>query len=218
VEDTLSALTDAVSAGKIHTVGWSNTTAWQFARILERGRSGGLVVPTVFQPQYNLLDRNIEVELLPLLIDENVATTPWSPLGGGWLTGKYSKSERPSGATRLGEDPGRGVEAYDTRAVDRTWDVLEAVESVAESHGAWMGAVAIAWLLTRPSVGSVLLGARTADQLRQSLTAVDVDLSAEDLGRLTEVSAPGIPAYPYDMIRQFSELDIWDRLGTRMPR
>lgn len=215
VEDTLGALTDAVAAGKIHTVGWSNTTAWQFARILERARSGGLVVPTVYQPQYNLLDRNIEIELLPLLMDEGVATTPWSPLGGGWLTGKYTRDEAPTGSTRLGEDPGRGVEAYDTRNVQRTWDILEVIEQVAADHDVWMGAVALAWLLSRPSVGSVLLGARTAEQLQASLTAIGVELSEPERARLTQVSAPGLPPYPYDMVREFCGLDEWDRLGTR---
>ncbi|MDX1450557.1 MAG: aldo/keto reductase, partial [Acidimicrobiia bacterium] len=86
---------------------------------------------------------------------------------------------------------------------------------VAAEHGVWVGAVALAWLLSRPTVGSVLLGARTADQLRQSLTAADLELSDAEYERITRISAPGIPPYPYDMIRQFSGLDAWDRLGTR---
>ncbi len=214
VEDTLAALTYAVQAGKIHTVGWSNTTAWQFQRILDTARSEGYVVPKVFQPQYNLLDRSIETDLLPLLLDEGIAITPWSPLGGGWLTGKYRRDQRPTGASRLGEDPERGVEAYDVRNTDRTWDILGVVEDVAEAHGTSMAAVAIAWLLVRPAVGSVLLGARTADQLRQTLEAVELELEPSEIDRLTAVSAPGIPAYPHGFLRDLCQVTIWDELGT----
>jgi aryl-alcohol dehydrogenase-like predicted oxidoreductase len=215
IEDTLAALTDATRQGKILSVGWSNTTAWQFQRILDTARNGGFVVPKVFQPQYNLLDRNIEVELLPMLLDEGVSITPWSPLGGGWLTGKYRRDERPTGASRLGEDPGRGVEAYDLRNTDRTWRILDVLGDIADTRGEWMGAVAIAWLLGRPAVSSVLLGARTPEQLEQSLGAIDVDLSDEDRLRLTEVSAPGLPPYPYGFLEDLCGVDDWRLLGTR---
>ncbi len=214
VEDTLAALTNAVGAGKILTVGWSNTTAWQFQRILDTARTDGYVVPKVFQPQYNLLDRTIELDVLPLLLDEGIATTPWSPLGGGWLTGKYRRDQRPTGATRLGENPARGVEAYDKRNTDRTWDILEVAQEIAEAHETSMAAVSLAWLLTRPSVVSVLLGARTADQLRDTLVAVDVALEDSEIDRLTAVSAPGIPDYPYGFLRDLCQVTVWDELGT----
>ena len=151
VEETLDVLSSFARQGRIHSIGWSNTTGWQLARIMTTARLGGHVVPTVIQPQYNLLDRNIEHEVLPCALEEGLAVTPWSPLGGGWLTGKYTRDTRPTGATRLGEDPGRGVEAYDTRNTDRTWRVVEAVEQVAQKHGCPMPQVAFAWLLTRRS-------------------------------------------------------------------
>jgi hypothetical protein len=95
------------------------------------------------------------------------ARDAWSPLGGGWLTGKYHRDERPAGATRLGEDPDRGVEAYDRRAAhERTWDVLDAVEKAARSRGLSMAQVALAWLVDRPSVAAVNLGARTRNSWR----------------------------------------------------
>jgi len=216
VEDTLAALTRAVDAGKILTVGWSNTTAWQFQKILDRARSGGYVVPKLFQPQYNLLDRTIELDLIPLFLEEGISITPWSPLGGGWLTGKYRSDRRPEGATRLGEDPERGVEAYDKRNVDRTWDILEQVDAVARAHDAWVGAVAIGWLLTRPTVGSVLLGARNAEQLQQSLDAVELELTDEEVDRLTAGSAPGIPPYPYGFLADLCGVDVWRTLGTQI--
>lgn len=209
--DTLSAL---VRAGKIHHLGWSNVTGWQLARIMTTARLGGYVAPCVVQPQYNLLDRGIELEVLPCCMDEGLATAPWSPLGGGWLTGKYDRDERPTGATRLGEDPERGVEAYDRRNTERTWRVLDVVREVAERHDRPMAQVAIAWLLTRPTVATVLLGARTVEQLDQTIGAIDLELSDEDVAALGDVSAPLLPPYPYGVVEEFSGLSHWERLGV----
>ena len=214
VEETLDVLSSFARQGRIHSIGWSNTTGWQLARIMTIARLGGHVVPTVIQPQYNLLDRNIEHEVLPCALEEGLAVTPWSPLGGGWLTGKYSRDTRPTGATRLGEDQGRGVEAYDTRNNDRTWRVVEAVEQVAGKHDRPMPQVALAWLLSRPAVASVIAGARTVEQLDQVLDAASLELDDDDLRLLTEVSAPGILPYPQGMLASNCGVDMWERLGT----
>jgi aryl-alcohol dehydrogenase-like predicted oxidoreductase len=123
---------------------------------------------------------------------------PWGPLAGGWLSGKYTRDQRPQGTTRLGEDPDRGMEAYDRVGTrERTWDVLEAVQDVAEARGVTMPQVALAWLRARPAVSSVILGARTTDQLRDNLGSADLVLSAEETARLDAVSDPGAPDYPY---------------------
>lgn len=212
--DTLGALTDAVTAGKVHSIGWSNTTGWQLQRIIDTARNAGLAIPVAFQPQYNLLDRGIEFEVLPLCLEEGIAICPWSPLGGGWLTGKYQRDTAPTGATRLGEDPGRGVEAYATRNTDRVWGIVEAAAAIAERTGVWIGEVALRWLLERPGVGSVLLGARTAEQLQQSLAAAEYEISESDLDRLTMISAPGLPPYPYGMVEKACGVEIWRDLGT----
>ena len=212
--DTLATLDAAVAAGKVHNIGWSNTTGWQLQRIVDTARRAGMTLPVVFQPQYNLLDRVIEWELLPLCLEEGLAVCPWSPLGGGWLTGKYQRDNRPTGATRLGEDPSRGVEAYDKRNTERVWRIIDAARSVAEESGAWMGAVALRWLLTRPGVSSVLLGARTVDQLQQSLAAGELALTGDQLDRLTTVSAPGLPDYPYGMLERACGMTVWQELGT----
>ncbi|HTE63083.1 MAG TPA: aldo/keto reductase, partial [Solirubrobacteraceae bacterium] len=120
------------------------------------------------------------------------------PLGGGWLTGKYTKDARPTGATRLGENPERGVEAYDRRSgVQRTWDVVDAVESVASSRGVSMAQVALAWLLDRPMVTSVILGARTVEQLRDNLGAGALHLGQDETARLDAASDPAPADYPY---------------------
>lgn len=215
VEETLATLTDLVRAGKIHHVGWSNVTGWQLQRLLTTARLGGFVTPHVLQPQYNLLDRGIELEVLPCCLDEGLAVTPWSPLGGGWLTGKYRRDQAPTGTTRLGEDPDRGVEAYSIRNTERTWRILDALTAVADRHGCPVAHVAIAWLLSRPGVASVLLGARTTAQLDENLGAAHLRLDREDIAELTSVSAPGLPPYPYEMVEEFCDVDHWRRLGTR---
>lgn len=218
VEDTLDTLSSLVRAGTIHQVGWSNLTGWQLQRIVTTARLGGYVVPTVLQPQYNLLDRGIELEVLPVCLEESVAVTPWSPLAGGWLTGKYRPDARPTGATRLGEDPHRGVEAYDVRNTDRTWRVLAEVEGIAARHGRPPAHVAIAWLLTRPAVASVLLGARTVEQLEQTLGAADLVLDEAEVEALTRASDPGLPPYPYGMLEDYCDVPHWRRLGLRPAR
>ncbi|MEO1063330.1 MAG: aldo/keto reductase [Actinomycetota bacterium] len=214
VAETLDTLTALVRAGKIHSLGWSNVTGWQLAEIVLEARHRGLVGPCVLQPQYNLLDRGIELEVLPCCLDHGLALTPWSPLGGGWLTGKYARDQRPTGESRLGDDPERGVEAYDTRNTDRTWDVLDVLAGVAERVGRPMGQVAIAWVLTRPAVASVLLGARTVEQLRHNLAAASIELDPADVAALDAVSAPGLPPYPYGMIEDFCDVGHWRELGT----
>lgn len=214
VTETLDTLAGLVRSGKIHSIGWSNVTGWQLAQILTEARQSGLIAPCVVQPQYNLLDRGIELEVLPCCLDHGISIAPWSPLGGGWLTGKYSRVQRPTGASRLGEDPSRGVEAYDLRNTEATWRILDVVQEVAERHGRPMGQIAIAWLLTRPAVASVLLGARTTDQLRDNLAAGSVDLTEQDLAQLTTVSAPGLPPYPYGMVEEFCDVGHWRELGT----
>lgn len=214
LEETLDTLSHLVRSGKIHHLGWSNVTGWQLQRIITTAQLRGHVVPVAMQPQYNLLDRGIELEVLPVCREAGLAVLPWSPLGGGWLTGKYVRDQPPRGATRLGEDPHRGVEAYDARNTDFTWGVLDSLTAIAAAHDAPPGQVAIAWLLSRPAVGSVLLGARTSAQLVQLLPAVALELSAVELAELTAVSAPGLPPYPYGMVADFCGVQHWNDLGT----
>ena len=144
------------------------------------------------------LAREIEWEIVPACASTGLGMLPWSPLGGGWLTGKYARDARPAGATRLGENPERGVEAYDRRStVQRTWDVIAAVQEVASARGVSMAQVALAWLVDRPMVTSVILGARTLEQLRDNLGAAELHLSAEETARLDVASDPLPADYPY---------------------
>ena len=198
LEETLHFLDDAVRAGKIHYVGLSNFTGWQLQHAVDIAEFRALAGPVTLQPQYNLLVREIEWEIVPAARHAGLGLLPWSPLGGGWLTGKYQREEQPTGATRLGENPDRGVEAYGRRSrVERTWDVVDAVRDIADKRAASMAQVALAWLVDRPAVTSVILGARTMEQLDDNLGAAELHLSADEANRLDEVSDPAPADYPY---------------------
>jgi aryl-alcohol dehydrogenase-like predicted oxidoreductase len=198
IEETLRFLDDAVSAGKIGTYGFSNYLGYQVTKAVYEARLHGWAPPVTLQPQYNLLVRDIEHEVVPACLDAGIGLLPWSPLAGGWLSGKYQRDEAPTGSTRLGEDPKRGMEAWEARNADeRTWQVLDAVSAVAEAHGASKSQVALAWLLARPAVTSVILGVRTTDQLADNLGAADLVLDEAELQSLTDASTPRVDDYPY---------------------
>src|SRR5689334_206711 len=150
VEETLSFLDDAVAAGKISYYGFSNYLGWQLTKAVHVARAHGWNPPVSLQPQYSLLVREIEFEIVPAALDAGIGLLPWSPLGGGWLSGKYKRDQQPSGATRLGENPERGMEAWKARNDNpRTWDVIDAVEDIAGAHGVSPSQVALAWLADR---------------------------------------------------------------------
>ena len=198
IEETLGFFDDAVRAGKIRYVGVSNFLGWQLQKTVLLARSAGRPPIATLQPQYNLLVRDIEFELTEVCGNERVGILPWSPLAGGWLSGKYLRDQPPTGASRLGEDPGRGMEAYAPRnAQERTWQVIDAVREVAEGRGVSMAQVALAWVADRPAVSSVILGARTVEQLADNLGAAGLHLSEKEAELLTQVSAPIVSDYPY---------------------
>jgi aryl-alcohol dehydrogenase-like predicted oxidoreductase len=198
IEETLRFFDDAVRAGKIRYVGVSNFLGWQLQKAALLTEFGGLAPIVTLQPQYNLLVRDVEFELVDVCRNEGIGILPWSPLAGGWLTGKYARDEEPTGATRLGEDPARGMEAYAPRnAEERTWRVVAAVRAVAEARGVTMAQVALAWVADRPAVTSVILGARTVEQLDDNLGAAGLHLSEKEIALLTEASAPIVADYPY---------------------
>jgi aryl-alcohol dehydrogenase-like predicted oxidoreductase len=198
VEETLGFFDDAVRSGKVRYAGLSNYAGWQVQKAVDVAEHRHLPRPITLQPQYNLLSREVEWEIIPACEANGLGLLPWSPLGGGWLTGKYTRDQRPSGDTRLGDDPERGVEAYDKRAAsERTWAVIDAVQSVAAARGVPMAAVALAWLHDRPTVCSVVLGARTTEQLTANLGAAGLHLSAEETAVLDAASDPAPADYPY---------------------
>jgi aryl-alcohol dehydrogenase-like predicted oxidoreductase len=197
IEETLRTLDRFVRAGKIRYYGLSNFTGWQLTKAVHLARALDVAGPVTLQPQYSLLAREIEWEIVPAVIDAGMGLLPWSPLGGGWLSGKYRRDQRPAGATRLGEDPNRGMEAYDRRGTERTWHVIDAVQKVAEDRGVSMAEVALAWVTDRPAVSSTILGARTVEQLEVNLRAAGLHLSAAETTALDAASDPHPPDYPY---------------------
>jgi aryl-alcohol dehydrogenase-like predicted oxidoreductase len=216
LDETLGTLDDMVRSGKVRYVGLSNYTGWQIQKTVALAEARGWQTPVTLQPQYNLLVRELEWEIVPSCLDAGLGLLPWSPLGGGWLTGKYSKDERPTGSTRLGEDPGRGVEAYDPRSSrQRTWDVVDALREVADGRGVTMAQVALSWLADRPAVTSVILGARTTDQLADNLGAAGLHLDAEEVARLDAASDPGASDYPYGDMGQHQRGRTVDPAGWR---
>lgn len=203
LEETLRFLDDSVRGGKIAYYGFSNFLGWQLTKAVHVARANGWYPPVTLQPQYSLLVREIEAEIVPASLDAGIGLLPWSPLGGGWLSGKYKRDEPPAGATRLGENPKRGMEAWQARNDNpRTWEVIAAVEEIAAEHGVSASRVALAWLADRPAVTSVILGARTTEQLADNLAAADVELSPEETGRLTQASQPKLGVYPYGPMAQ----------------
>ena len=198
LEETLRFLDDAVRAGKIAYYGFSNYLGWQVTKAAQIAKFMGYAAPVTLQPQYNLLMRDIELEVVPACLDAGIGLLPWSPLAGGWLSGKYKRDEFPTGATRLGENPTRGGEAFEARnAQDRTWRVIGALETVAKARGVSLAEVALAWCVGQPAVTAVILGARNTEQLAQNLKADGLVLSLEETAALNAASTPPVTDYPY---------------------
>jgi aryl-alcohol dehydrogenase-like predicted oxidoreductase len=197
LEETLRTLDGFIRAGKIGYYGLSNYTGWQLTKAVQLARAMGLAQPVSLQPQYSLIVREIEWEIVPAVLDAGMGMLPWSPLGGGYLSGKYTRDQRPTGDTRLGDNPDRGMEAYDRRGTERTWRIIDAVQEVAESRGVSMAEVALAWVTDRPGVTSTILGARTTEQLRTNLRAAGLHLTEAENASLDAASDPGAADYPY---------------------
>ncbi|TSD85688.1 aldo/keto reductase [Mycobacterium sp. KBS0706] len=198
LEETLRFLDDSVRNGKIAYYGFSNFLGWQLTKAVWLAKANGYAPPVTLQPQYNLLVRDIEHEIVPAALDAGIGLLPWSPLGGGWLSGKYKRDQMPTGATRLGENPQRGMEAYDARnARSTTWAVIGAVEDIARARGVGMAQVALAWVAAQPAVTSVILGVRTQAQLADNLGAAKLALTGDEIATLDAVSRPEMAEYPY---------------------
>lgn len=197
LEETLRTLDGFVRDGKIGYYGLSNFTGWQLTKAVHTARALGLDEPVTLQPQYSLVVREIEWEIVPAALDAGLGLLPWSPLGGGWLSGKYKRDERPTGDTRLGDNINRGMEAWDRRGTERTWNIIDAVQKVAEDRGISMAEVALSWVTDRPSVTSTILGARTTAQLETNLKAAGLHLTPEETAALDEASDLRAADYPY---------------------
>lgn len=198
LEETFGALHSLVEAGLIRYVGISNFRAWQFEKALQLCRSRGWHEPVSLQPQYSLYARATEFELVPMCLAEDIAILPWSPLAGGFLSGKYKGGVRnPPEGTRIA-DSKENIEFYASRFDnERANRIVRALEAVAHDTGKTMCQVALNWLLSRPAVTSPILGARTVDQLSENLGASGWSLSKDQIAALNVASETEV-TYPYD--------------------
>ena len=196
VDEVMRALDDAVRAGKVLYVGVSNPPAWIAAQANTLADLRGWAPFVGMQIQYSLTEREAERELIPMCNAFNIGVTPWSPLGGGLLTGKYSRLDKGS-VEKI--DQSLRVESNRGRLDERTGKIVAEVEHVSKEIGCSMAQVALAWLLSKPGVSSVILGARTTDQLEDNLGCLDVALDEDQMKRLDSVSAITL-GYPHDFV------------------
>jgi aryl-alcohol dehydrogenase-like predicted oxidoreductase len=205
IEETLSTLDGLVRAGKVRFLGASNYAGWQLQKSIDLARRHGWEPFACLQPLYNLLDREAEWDLLPVCRHEGVGVIPWSPLRGGWLSGRYRRDmAAPPPGSRADADPEAGgwPEAWQTYATERTWTVLDALRDVASRTGRSPAQVALRWVMQQPAVTAPILGPRTFAHLEDGLATVDHPLSDEDADLLTRVSDRPLP-YPFGMLANF---------------
>lgn len=201
IEETLRAFDDLISQGKVRYIGLSNFKAWQVMKAMSVSEKNGYARFVGAQYQYSLITRDIEYEYLDLFEAEGLGLLPWGPLAGGFLSGKYSKGDRPT-VGRISETPEHDEEAWHRRNVARNWDILDAVSDVAEKHSKSIPQVALKWLLQRPTVCSVILGVRTKGQLEDNFGAIGWELDADDMAALDAAST--MPEmYPYRMMGMY---------------
>jgi aryl-alcohol dehydrogenase-like predicted oxidoreductase len=198
--ETLSTLNDLVKTGKVRYIGCSNFTGWQLQKAIELSRANGWEHFVCLQPLYNLLDRAIEWELIPICINEGLGIIPWSPLRGGWLSGRYKKGMKgPEKGSRVHTAGLKGwQETWEVYANPRTWAILDEVFAVAKEAGKEPAQVALRWLMQQPQVTAPILGVRTIAHLETNLGAAGWSLTEEQMARLDQISYIS-PPYPYNM-------------------
>jgi aryl-alcohol dehydrogenase-like predicted oxidoreductase len=201
LEETLSTLDQLVKKGVVRYLGASNYAGWQLQRAIDLSRESGWQRFVCLQPQYNLLCRSTEWELIPVALREGLGVIPWSPLRGGWLSGKFQRgmTEPPKGSRiEVASEKGWG-EAWDHYNTESTWRVIDALQAVAKEAGKTPAQAAINWLLRKPAVTAPIIGARHMEQLETNLAAAGWELDSDHLKQLDEASQPSLP-YPYDFI------------------
>lgn len=197
LEETLAALDRVVQAGKVRYIGFSNWPAWQAAKAVALQKANGWAPFVTGQMYYSLVGRDIEQDYVPFALDAGVGTMVWSPLAGGFLSGKYSR-EDPSGA-------GGRVASLDIVPFDRErgYDIVEVLRAIAAERGTSVAAIALAWLADQPSVATVIIGFANERQMQQNLEASDLILTAEERARIEAVAAVQ-PTYPHSFLARFA--------------
>jgi aryl-alcohol dehydrogenase-like predicted oxidoreductase len=202
LEESLRAFDDLVISGKIRYIGVSNFKAWQLMKALGLSDRHGWARFVAAQYQYSLVVRDIEAEFLDLCQSEGVGLVPWGPLGGGFLSGKYQRDNPPTAPEqgRLATEPDEHEESWIRRSTERNWRLLDVMNDIVQDYSFTHSQIALAWLLTRPGVSSIIAGVRTLQQLEDNLGALEVELPQDEITRLDEVSAME-DGYPYRFIQ-----------------
>lgn len=195
IDETLRALDDLIRSGKVRYIGTSTFAAWQLVESLWVSKDLGLNRFVCEQPPYNLLDRRIERELIPAAQTFGLALIPWSPLAGGLLTGKYRRDEPPPQDTRFGALSNNPLQQR--RWTQGVFDVVEALQPIADAKGCTISQLALAWCMQQPGVTSAIIGPRTMAQLEDNLKAVDVEITPEDRKSIDEIIPPGRMVSPF---------------------
>ena len=205
LEETLSTLDALVRSGKVRYVGASNFTGWQLQKAVDLSRWHGWEVFVCLQPLYNLLDRYLEWDLLPVCRNEGLGIIPWSPLRGGWLSGKYRRGmAAPLENTRIdAAEKGGWSESWTAYNNERTWSILDELFAVAAEASKTPAQVALNWVKDRPGVTAPIIGARSLPQLEENLGATGWSLDAGQIERLNKISEQPAPIYPHGFINGF---------------
>lgn len=203
IEETLRTLDPLVQAGKVRYLGASNVAGYQLQKAIDISQANGWEPFTCLQPLYNLLDRSIEWELLPVCQNEGVGVIPWSPLRGGWLSGKYRRGmSAPPADTRISDaEKNNWSERWSVYANDRTWGVIDQLLAIADETEKTPAQVALNWILNRPGVTAPIIGVRTMAHLEDNLGAAGWSLSAEQIQKLDQASDMPLP-YPYNLLQE----------------
>ena len=201
LEGTLEALDGLVRAGKVRAIGASNYPAWLLAWAVALQDRNGWAPFVSLQPQYSLVERSIEVEILPFCRAAGIGLIPWGPLGAGFLTGKYSRDTDPPEGSRMAEAGDEIEEARHRRAIERNFRVVDEAEAIAGERGATISQVALAWLLAVPGVVAPIVGPRTFEQMEDLLGAADLTLTDDERTRLAS-HAPPPEMYPQRMLHE----------------
>jgi aryl-alcohol dehydrogenase-like predicted oxidoreductase len=195
IDETLRAMDDLIRSGKVRYIGTSTYAAWQVVESLWISKELGLNRFVCEQPPYNLLDRRVERELLPMARTFGIGTIPWSPLAGGLLTGKYQRDQIPPEDSRFANYQRNPMQAR--RMNDRIFDVIEDLEPISRQKGCTLAQLALAWCIQQPGVTSPIIGPRTMEQFIDNLGALDVDITDEDRARIDEIIPPGHAVSPF---------------------
>lgn len=200
LEETLSTLNQLVNAGKVRYIGCSNFNGWQLQKAIDLSLANGWEQFSSLQPLYNLLDRSIEWELIPVCLNEGLGIIPWSPLRGGWLSGRYQRGmEGPDEGSRVHTAGVKGwSETWEVYANERTWSIIDEMIAIAEEVDKEPVQVALRWLIQRPGITAPIIGVRTMTHLEANLGSSGWSLSEGQMKRLNDVSEV-TPPYPYNL-------------------